>query len=96
MLTFAQSITVVRRSIKAVAGTNVGDIDQNDTLEKAGIPDADVGLRMVKRLVCLSKEFGVPKYGHTLDFNTLSTIAISTTVGDFADKIQANAQISLM
>ena len=92
MLTFAQSLTIVRRSIKAVAGTNVTDIDPEDTLEKAGIPDADVGLRMVKRLACLSGEFGVPKFDHELDFNALSAIGISSTVGDFADTIQANAK----
>lgn len=91
MLTFAQSLTIVRRSIKAIAGTNVGDIDQNDSLSRAGVPDPE-GVRLVKRLVCLSNEFGVPKYDHELDFNTLSAIDSSSTVGDFADIVQAKAK----
>lgn len=91
MLTFAQSLTIVRRSIKAVAGTNVTDIDPEDTLERAGVPDPE-GVRLVKRLVCLSNEFGVPKYDHELDFSALSGIDPSTKVGDFADTVQAKAK----
>ena len=67
------------------------DIDQNDSLSRAGVPDPE-GVRLVKRLACLSQEFGVPKYDHKLDFNALSAIDSSSKVGDFADKIQAKAQ----
>jgi hypothetical protein len=91
MLTFAQSLLIARSSIEAGGGANIGNIDQNDTLDKAGIPDP-IGLRGVKRLACESTEFGAPNFDHTLDFNALSGIDNSSTVGDFADKIQANAQ----
>jgi hypothetical protein len=92
MLTFVQSFAIARRAIKAIGGTKVEDIDQNDTIERAGIPDPELGLRAVKRLVCISKEFGVPKYKHKIEFDSLSTVSIATTVGDFADVIQANAK----
>ena len=91
MLTFAQSITIARRSIKAVSGINIGDIDQNDTLERAGIADPD-GLRLVKRLACLSQEFGVPKFNHELAFAALDEIQNDSIVRDFANAIQENAE----
>ena len=90
MLTFAQAITIARRSIKTVSGTNVGDIDQNDIFDMVGVPD-DTGLRLVKRLACESMEFGAPKYMHSLDITSLATITTGSTVGDFADRIKEKA-----
>jgi hypothetical protein len=90
-LTFAESASIARRSIKAVSGTNVEDIMLNDTIDRSGIPDSD-GLRLAKRLACQSKEFGAPKFGHRLAFEDLASIENDSTVRDYADEIQANAE----
>ena len=91
MLTFAQSITIARRSIKTVSNLPVSEIDDNDTLDKCTISD-DLGVRLVKRLACESKEFGVKKHNHTLAIEDLDGIDSSSTVGEFAEAIEANAK----
>lgn len=90
MLTFAQSLTIARRCIKAVSNIPVSEIDVEDTLDKCTISD-DVRLRLVKRLACESKEFGVQKFNHTLAFADLDSIDSSSTVGDFASAIEEKA-----
>ena len=91
MLTFAQSITIARRSIKAVSGIPVSEIGSNDTLDKCTISD-DLRLKLMKRLACMSKEFGVPKLNHKLEIEALDEIVTSSTVNDFASAIEANAE----
>lgn len=90
-LNFGESASIARRSIKAVSGTNVQDILLNDTIDRAGIPDAD-GLRLAKRLACESREFGAPKFGHRLAFEALESIENDSTVRAFMEEIQANAE----
>jgi hypothetical protein len=90
MLTFAQSITIARRSIKTVSGIPVTQIGSNDTLDRCTISD-DLRLRLVKRLACVSQEFGVPMHNHTLEIEALNEIVMSSTVNQFASAIEANA-----
>jgi hypothetical protein len=91
MLTFAQSITIARRSVKAVSGIPVSEIDDNDTLDKCTISEEE-RVRLVKRLACESKEFGVKKHEHALAIEDLDDIGSSSTVGDFATAIEDNAK----
>ena len=91
MLTFAQSIRIARRSIKVLSNIPVSEIDDNDTLDKCTISD-ELRVRLVKRLACESKEFGVRKFNHTLAIEDLDEIDNSSTVGDFASAIEANAK----
>lgn len=91
MLTFAQSIRIARRSIKAVSNIPVSEIDDKDTLDKCTISD-DLRVRLVKRLACESEEFGVKKFKHTLAIEDLDGIDSSSTVGDFASAIEDNAK----
>lgn len=91
MLTFAQSITIARRSVKTVSGIPVSEIDDNDTLDKCTISE-EVRVRLVKRLAIESEEFGVKKHKHTLAVGDLDGIDSSSTVGEFAQAIKDNAK----
>jgi hypothetical protein len=91
MLTFAQAITIARRSVKALSGISVSEINLDDTLDKCTVSE-EPRVRLVKRLACESNEFGVEKYKHTLAFETLDDIDSSSTVGEFAKAIEDNAQ----
>ena len=91
MLTFAQALTIARRSIKTVSNIPVAEINVEDTLDKCTISD-EPRVRLVKRLACESKEFGVKRYNHTLAIEDLDAIDSSSTVGDFAKAIEDNAK----
>lgn len=91
MLTFAQAITIARRSVKTVSGIPVSQINTEDTLDKCTISE-EVRVRLVKRLACESHEFGVKKFNHTLAIEDLDGIDSSSTVGDFAKAIEDNAK----
>ena len=90
MLTFAQSITIARRSIKTVSGIPVTEIGSNQTLDQCAISD-DLRLRLMKRLACVSEEFGVPRHNHTLEIEDLDDIGTASTVNEFASAIESNA-----
>jgi hypothetical protein len=90
MLTQAQSVTIARRSIKALSGIPVKDIRDSHTLDRLTISD-DLRVRLVKRLAIESEEFGVKKFNHTLAIEDLDAIDSSSTVGEFAQAIKDNA-----
>jgi len=91
MLTFAQSITIARRSIKVLSNIPVSEIDVEDTLDKCTISE-EPRVRLLKRLACESKEFGVKKHKHTLAIEALDEIDSASSVGDFAKAIEDNAK----
>src|SRR5215213_8666124 len=90
MLTQAQSITIARRSIKALSGILVKDILDSHTLDRLTISD-DLRVRLVKRLAIESHEFGVRKFDHTLAIEDLDDIGSSSTVGELAQAIKDKA-----
>jgi len=88
MLTFAQSITISRRCIKAV--TNANDIVQEDILDSLGVTEGDM-LELLKRAICVSESIGVPSKGHTLDIEKLGGIDSGSTVRQLSLTIRDEA-----